>query len=144
MASLQMFYQPRAAMHLLILCLFLETAYGQDIWSNPLSLELIVSPLKKANEFTVTLQVKNNVDQCMAVKVSTVSNPNIKYISSHAIYTSCLCDVNNYFWDIQVIANTALQGKAEVVPAKDICPNDENIFPVTSYIGTATQKIFVS
>ncbi|XP_031236681.1 prolactin-inducible protein homolog [Mastomys coucha] len=144
MASLQIFYQPGGVLHLLILCLFLEIAYGQNNWNNPLSLDMIVSPMKKKNEFTATLQVKNNVGQCMAVKVSTVTNPNIKYISSHAIFTSCLCSVNNYFWDIQVSDNTVFQGKAEVVPPKGICPDDENIFPVTSYVGTASQEIFVS
>ncbi|EDL13496.1 seminal vesicle antigen-like 2 precursor [Mus musculus] len=144
MASLQMFYQPGALMHLLILCLFLETPYGQENWNNPLSLDMIVSPMKGKNEFTVTLQVKNNVGQCMVVKVSTVMNPSIKYLSAHAIYTSCLCSANKYFWDIQVSDNTALQGKAEVVPAKSICPDDEKIFPVTSYVETATQKIIVS
>ncbi|XP_052028444.1 prolactin-inducible protein homolog [Apodemus sylvaticus] len=144
MAFLQMFYQRGAVMHLLILCLFLVTAYGQDNWNNPFSLDMIVSPMKKANEFTATLQVKNNVDRCMAVKVSTEVNSNIKYISSHAIYTSCLCRVNNYFWDIHVSVNTAIKGKAEVVPPKGICPDDEIIFPVTSYIGTVIQKIIVT
>ncbi|XP_028632207.1 prolactin-inducible protein homolog [Grammomys surdaster] len=144
MASLRMFYHPRAVVHLLILCLVLETAYGQGNWNNPLSLDMNISPMKKANQFTATLQVRNNVAQCMAVKVSTENNPNIKYLSSQAIYTSCLCSVNNYFWDIQVSSNTALQGKAEVVPAKGICPDDENVFPETSYTGTATQKIIVS
>ncbi|XP_034375630.1 prolactin-inducible protein homolog [Arvicanthis niloticus] len=144
MASLQMFYHPRALVHLLILCLFLETAYGQDNWKKPLSLDMIISPMEKPNKFTATLRVRNNVGQCVAVKVSTEINPNIKYISSHAIYTSCLCSVNNYFWDIQVSTNTALQGKAEVVPARGICPDDENVFPETSYVGTATQKVVVS
>lgn len=42
------------------------------------------------------------------------------------------------------VANTVLQGKAEVVSAKEICPDGENIFPVTSYVETVTGEILVT
>ncbi|EDM15499.1 rCG28074, isoform CRA_b [Rattus norvegicus] len=109
MASLQILYQPQAVIHVLILCLILEIASGQD----------------------------------NRVKISTEDNPNIKYLSAKATYTACICTIHNFFWDIHVSANTVLQGKAEVVPDKDICPDGENIFPVTSYVETVTSKILV-
>uniref|UniRef100_A0A8C6HXX2 Prolactin-induced protein n=1 Tax=Mus spicilegus TaxID=10103 RepID=A0A8C6HXX2_MUSSI len=144
MASLQILSQPQAVTHFLILCLILEIASGQDNRNNLLSLNLKVSSMNKANEFAVTLTVTNNVDKCMVVKISIEDNPNIKYLSAKATYTACICTVNNYFWDIQVFANTVLQGKAEVVPAKEICPDGENIFPVTSYVETVTGEILVT
>ncbi|XP_021509806.1 prolactin-inducible protein homolog [Meriones unguiculatus] len=144
MTSFQILCQPQAVIHLLIVCLLLETACGEDNWNNLLSLSLKVSSMSKSNEFTVTLTITNNVDKCMVVKISTEDNPNIKYLSAHASYTACICTVNNYFWDIQVSANTVLQGKAEVVPAKDICPDGENIFPATSYTETITHEILVT
>ncbi|XP_028632283.1 prolactin-inducible protein homolog [Grammomys surdaster] len=144
MASLQILYQPQAVIHVLVLCLILEIASGQDNRDNLLSLNLNVSLVNKANEFTVTLTVTNKVDKCMVVKISIDDNPNIKYLSAKATYTACICTVNNYFWNIQVSANTVLQGKAEVVSAKDICPDGENIFPVTSYIETVTGEILVT
>ncbi|NP_579826.1 seminal vesicle antigen-like 1 precursor [Rattus norvegicus] len=143
MASLQILYQPQAVIHVLILCLILEIASGQDNRNTLLSLNLEVSSINKANEFTVTLTVTNKVDKCMVVKISTEDNPNIKYLSAKATYTACICTIHNFFWDIHVSANTVLQGKAEVVPDKDICPDGENIFPVTSYVETVTSKILV-
>ncbi|XP_051007486.1 prolactin-inducible protein [Acomys russatus] len=144
MTSLQILYQSRAVMRFLILCLILDSVNGQDNRNNPLSLNMKVASINKANEFTVTLTVTNNVDKCLVVKISTVNNPNIKYLSAHATYTACICTTNNYFWDIQVSANTVLQGKAEVVPDKHICPDGENIYPVTSYIGNITHEILVT
>ncbi|KAL6030212.1 hypothetical protein STEG23_035740 [Scotinomys teguina] len=73
---------------------------------NLFSLNMKISPMKSANEFTVKLMITNNVDKCMAVKVSTEYNPNIKYLSAHATYTACLCVKNNFFWDIQVSDNS--------------------------------------
>ncbi|OBS80150.1 hypothetical protein A6R68_21646, partial [Neotoma lepida] len=83
------------------------------------------------------------------VKVSTEDNPNIKYLSAHATYTACICTTNNFFWEIQVsgnsafllVANAVLQGKAEVVPAKGICPEGEKIYPVTNYLRTIAYEI---
>ncbi|XP_036037732.1 prolactin-inducible protein homolog [Onychomys torridus] len=143
MLSLQVLYQPGALIHLLVMCLFLETAYGQDNRNNLFSINMKISPIKNANEFTVEIMITNNVDKCIAVKVSTEDNPNIKYLSAHAAYTACICTTNNFFWDIQVYVNTVLRGKAEVVPAKGICPEGEKIYPVTTYMRTAAREISV-
>ncbi|CAO2603369.1 hypothetical protein LEMLEM_LOCUS11643 [Lemmus lemmus] len=144
MPSLQVLYQSGPVMHLLIVCLVLETAHGQDNWHNILSLTMNISSMKNANQFEVKFAVTNNEDKCVAVRVSTEDNPNIKYLSAHATYTACICATNNFFWKIQVSAKTFLQGKAEVVPAKGICPEGEKIYPVTTYMGTVAHEILVT
>uniref|UniRef100_A0A6I9M7D6 Prolactin-inducible protein homolog n=2 Tax=Peromyscus maniculatus bairdii TaxID=230844 RepID=A0A6I9M7D6_PERMB len=144
MLSLQVLYQPGAVIHLLVMCFILETAYGQDNRNNLFSVNMKISPIKNANEFTVEITITSNVDECMAVKVSTEDKPNIKYLSAHAAYTACVCATNNFFWDIQVSANSVLRGKAEVVPAKGICPDGEKIYPVTTYMRTTAREISVT
>ena len=41
-------------------------------------------------------------------------------------------------------SNAVIQGKAEVVPDKGICPDLENVFPTTGYIGTFTHEIILT
>ncbi|XP_055454295.1 prolactin-inducible protein homolog [Psammomys obesus] len=144
MTSFQILYQPRAVIHLLTVCLLLETAYGEDNWINLLSIDINVSLIDEANKLEVKLTIQNNVKKCMVVKVSIEDNPNITYLSAHATYTACICSLNNYFWDIQISANTVLIGKAEVVTTENICPDDEDIFPVTSYTTTVSHEILVT
>ncbi|XP_038175326.1 prolactin-inducible protein homolog [Arvicola amphibius] len=143
MPSLQVLYQPRAIMHLLIVCLILETARGHIIWRNLLSLKMKISPMNNANQFEVKITITNNENKCMAVRVSTKDNSHITYISTHATYTACICATNDFFWKIQVSGNTFLQGRAEVVPAKGICPEGEETHRVTTYMGSVTQEILV-
>ncbi|XP_038173735.1 prolactin-inducible protein homolog [Arvicola amphibius] len=144
MPSLQVLYQPGAVMRLLIVCLILKTAHGQDDWNNLLSLNMNISPMNNANQFEVKLAITNNENKCMAVKVSTEDNPNITYLSAHATYTACICATNDFFWEIQVSAKTFLQGKAEVVSAKGICPDGEKTYPVTTYMRTVAHEIPVT
>ncbi|XP_052575349.1 prolactin-inducible protein homolog [Peromyscus californicus insignis] len=144
MLSLQVLHQPGAVIHLLVMCLILETAYGQDNRNNLFSVNMEMSPMENADEFIVEITITNNVDKCMAVKVSTEDNPNIEYLSAHAAYTACICTTNNFFWNIQVSGNAVLQGKAEVVPATGICPEGEKIYPVTTYMRTTSREISVT
>ncbi|XP_041491123.1 prolactin-inducible protein homolog [Microtus oregoni] len=144
MPSLQVFYQPRAVMRFLIVCLILETAHGQITWRNLLSLNMKISPMKNANQFEVKLTITNNENKCMAVRASTKDNSYITYLSTHATYTACICATDDFFWKIQVSANAVIQGKAEVVPAKGICPDLENVFPTTGYKGTITHEIILT
>ncbi|XP_050003966.1 prolactin-inducible protein homolog [Alexandromys fortis] len=144
MPSLQVLYQPRAVMLLLIVCLILETAHGQIIWRNLLSLNMKISPMRKANQFEVRLTITNNENKCMAVRASTKDNSYITYLSTQATYTACICATDDFFWKIQVSGNTFLQARAEVVPAKGICPEGERIHRVTTYQGNIIQEIHVT
>ncbi|KAM7325674.1 hypothetical protein ACRRTK_015927 [Alexandromys fortis] len=144
MPSLQVLYQPGAVMCLLIVCLILETAHAQHDWRNLLSLNMKISPMRNANQFEVRLTITNNKNKCMAVRASTKDNSYITYLSTQATYTACICATNNFFWEIQVSAKTFLQVKAEVVPAKGICPDGEKTYPVTTYMKTITHEILVT
>ncbi|KAL1777562.1 prolactin-inducible protein-like [Sigmodon hispidus] len=122
MPSLQVLYQSEAVLHLLIVCLLLGTAYGQDNRNNTVSLNMRLARITKQNDFVVEITVTKNVNKCLAVKVSTEDNPSIKYLSAHAAYTACVCTMGRFSWNIEVSANAVLHGKAEVIPAKDVCP----------------------
>jgi hypothetical protein len=36
------------------------------------------------------------------VKISTEDNPSVQYPNGHVVYTACICDINNYYWEIAV------------------------------------------
>ncbi|XP_029417206.1 prolactin-inducible protein [Nannospalax galili] len=144
MTSLRVLYQPCTVVLLLVLCLILETGQGQENRDNLLSLNMSVSQLQRENEFSVTFTVTNNMDKCMVVEISTEDNPNITYLTAHAKYTACICDTHNYFWDIDASANTVIRGKAEVVSAKNICPDGEILYPETGFMKFATADIIVT
>uniref|UniRef100_A0A8C0ZS51 Prolactin-induced protein n=1 Tax=Castor canadensis TaxID=51338 RepID=A0A8C0ZS51_CASCN len=138
MCALQPLCKPSSATLLLVFCLRLGTSIAQEDGEEIISLNMTTSKSDKPNEFWLKLTVTNNVNECMVVKISTEDNPSVQYPNGHVVYTACICDINNYYWEIAVSGNADIVGTAEVVSTQNICPDGEKLYPAIGYQVFAT------
>ncbi|MEJ1280988.1 prolactin-inducible protein [Cricetulus griseus] len=135
-----------SAATLLVLCLQLGINKAQDTESirKPLIFSLDVPNSANANEeITLKLGMKSEYRECLVVRASLESSSKIEG-SFNFKQTRCICnDQVNLYWDFPVTQTVTIKILVEIIPEKNICPNDVAVVPISGDMYYTFHTVYV-
>ncbi|XP_038615255.1 prolactin-inducible protein homolog [Tachyglossus aculeatus] len=117
--------------------------------SKPFTVALILpeeeETVRAGEDFVVTTRVTSSFTECMVIRTSVLTNPDLTFPYGNFSYTACLCpgDQRNFFWDIIANRTTTITAMAEAIEEEGICTEDLAIRPPSDRVDSQTKTLNV-